>query len=567
MPPGSVIGLDAGEAVRADRYGRRAADLARLTALGLPVPPGIALSFACVADLAAGGPMPDLPRALPPGTLLALRCSPEERAWGGASAILNIGLTDAQRRRPRPSASAPPPPSASTAASSPPSPMPFTASTRRTSTRPSAATRATSPAQVAEMLAFFEEETGEPWPQDPALQLEAAARAMARAWAGASARILRQAKGAPEAAGLGLVVQRLALGLGPGLCGSGHMQGGQQPHRRSRPRRRLPPAGPGQRRPPRRPRRRARSTSSDATRSRPSTPPPPKPPAPSATPTSSSSPWRTARSPSLDATPLRRTGRAAVRIAVDLAHTGAITREQALLRIEPRSLIEHLHPQIDPAAPRDVFAKGLAASPGAATGHIVFTAEAAQAAAAQDEATILVRLETSPEDIRGMHAARGVLTVRGGMSSHAAVIARGLGLPCVVGASQLRIDSEAGALITPDGRILHEGALITLDGTRGEVHRRRPRHDPARARRRLLRASRLGRRRPRPRGARQRRHPRRGAHGARVPRRRPRPLPQRAHVLRRRAHHGDARDDPRRYRRRAPNRARPAPADAARGFH
>ena len=178
---------------------------------------------------------------------------------------------------------------------------------------------------------------------------------------------------------------------------------------------------------------------------------------------------KTARSPILDAVHVRRNARAAVRIAVDLANAGAITRNEALLRIEPRSLIEHLHPQIDPAAPRDVFATGLAASPGAATGRIVFTAEAAQAAAAQDEATILVRLETSPEDIRGMHAARGVLTVRGGMTSHAAVIARGLGLPCVVGAGDLRLDLAARTLTSPDGRIFREGARITLDGTRGEV--------------------------------------------------------------------------------------------------
>ena len=110
----------------------------------------------------------------------------------------------------------------------------------------------------------------------------------------------------------------------------------------------------------------------------------------------------------LDALPVKRNARAAVRIAVDLAKAGVITRPEALLRIEPRSLIEHLHPQIDPAAPRDVFGSGIAASPGAATGRVVFTADAAEAAAARGEATILVRLETSPEDIRGMHAARGV---------------------------------------------------------------------------------------------------------------------------------------------------------------
>ena len=147
--------------------------------------------------------------------------------------------------------------------------------------------------------------------------------------------------------------------------------------------------------------------------------------------------------------PVRRNARASVRIAVDLANAGAITRDEALLRVDPRNLIEHLHPQIDPAAPRDVFATGLGASPGAATGRLVLTAEAAQAAAAQGEATILVRIETTPEDIRGMHAARGVLTIRGGMSSHAAVIARGLGLPCVVGAADLRLDLEEGALDHP----------------------------------------------------------------------------------------------------------------------
>ena len=294
------------------------------------------------------------------------------------------------------------------------------------------------------MLAFFADETGEPWPADPPLQLEAAARAMARAWDGASARILRQAKGAPEDAGLGLVIQRLALGIGPGLCGSGQLQlvdsrtgapervGDFRPQAQGS----APASAPASARAARgaRPRRARRA----------STPPPPGPP-PGARrrPSHSSSPSRTARVAVLDALPVRRTGRAAVRIAVDLAHAGAITRAEALLRIEPRSLIEHLHPQIDPGAPRDVFATGLAASPGAATGRIVFTAEAAQAAAAQDEATILVRLETSPEDIRGMHAARGVLTVRGGMSSHAAVIARGLGLPCVVGAGELRLDPAA----------------------------------------------------------------------------------------------------------------------------
>jgi pyruvate,orthophosphate dikinase len=171
----------------------------------------------------------------------------------------------------------------------------------------------------------------------------------------------------------------------------------------------------------------------------------------------------------IDSVPVRRNGRAAVRIAVDLANAGVISREQALLQIEPRSLIEHLHPQIDPTAPRDVFGTGLAASPGAATGRLVLSAEAAMTAAAQAEPTILARLETGPEDIRGMHAALGVLTLRGGMTSHAAVIARGIGVPCVVGAGDLRLDLVERTLSSPDGRVFREGALLTLDGTRGEV--------------------------------------------------------------------------------------------------
>jgi len=137
--------------------------------------------------------------------------------------------------------------------------------------------------------------------------------------------------------------------------------------------------------------------------------------------------------------------------------------------VEPRALSELLHHQIDPRAPRDRFGRGIAASPGAATGRIVFTSAAAQASAARDEACILVRRETAPEDIRGMHAASAVVTERGGMTSHAAVIARGLGLPCIVGASDLRLDWREKTVWGPDGRKLHEGDVITVDGTSGEI--------------------------------------------------------------------------------------------------
>lgn len=139
------------------------------------------------------------------------------------------------------------------------------------------------------------------------------------------------------------------------------------------------------------------------------------------------------------------------------------------MRIEPRTLTELLHRQIDPDAPRDVLGTGIAASPGAASGKVVFSAAEAQACAARDEPCVLVRRETSPEDIRGMHAASAVLTERGGMTSHAAVIGRGIGVPCVVGASSIRFQTGKQQLTTPDGRIVRAGDVITVDGSSGQI--------------------------------------------------------------------------------------------------
>ncbi|HLJ21864.1 MAG TPA: pyruvate, phosphate dikinase, partial [Stellaceae bacterium] len=142
----------------------------------------------------------------------------------------------------------------------------------------------------------------------------------------------------------------------------------------------------------------------------------------------------------------KRTAKAALRVAVDLANEGLITREEAVLRVEPASLDQLLHPTIDPAADRDVIAVGLPASPGAATGRIVFTAEEAERLGTTGEDVILVREETSPEDIRGMDAARGIVTARGGMTSHAAVVARGMGRPCVSGAGEIQIYEKQGEM-------------------------------------------------------------------------------------------------------------------------
>ncbi|HEY1447637.1 MAG TPA: pyruvate, phosphate dikinase [Caulobacteraceae bacterium] len=164
----------------------------------------------------------------------------------------------------------------------------------------------------------------------------------------------------------------------------------------------------------------------------------------------------------------KRTARAALRIAVDLASEGVISKDEAVARIDPSSLDQLMHPAIDPDGPRDVIAQGLPASPGAAVGRIVFSAEAAVREAAAGEAVILVRTETSPEDIRGMDAARGVVTVRGGMTSHAAVVARGMGRPCVCGAAEIQIDVARGVL-RARGREFALGEVITIDGGRGEI--------------------------------------------------------------------------------------------------
>ncbi len=164
----------------------------------------------------------------------------------------------------------------------------------------------------------------------------------------------------------------------------------------------------------------------------------------------------------------KRTTAAAFRIAVDLAEEGILSREEALMRIEPGALDQLLHPTIDPDAEKRVIATGLPASPGAAAGEIVFDSDEAESLKAQGRNVILVRVETSPEDIHGMHAAAGIVTARGGMTSHAAVVARGMGRPCVCGASALRIDMAAGTL-TANGRAFKKGELITIDGTAGEI--------------------------------------------------------------------------------------------------
>jgi pyruvate,orthophosphate dikinase len=332
------------------------------------------------------------------------------------------------------------------------------------------------PDALRESLRQYEREMDEAFPEDPAQQLSEVLRSMARAWEGTSARLLRQAKGAPVEAALGLVVQAMAQGIGQGLSGSGVIQF----------------VDPVTGLPQITGRYLGNSQGRDALKKTEAMYLTRDPRGPSLEDLSPEIFAELARHGAacrarlreemqieftiedghlsvLDAITVQRSARAGLKIAVALAQDGVISHDEAVLRVEPRALSELLHPQVDPRVPRDVFAKGIAASPGGAVGRLVFSSPAAQASAARGEPCILVRRETAPEDIRGMHSAVGVLTERGGVTSHAAVIARGLGLPCVVGASGLRLDSKDKKLVAADGRVFREGDVVTLDGTTGEV--------------------------------------------------------------------------------------------------
>ncbi len=165
----------------------------------------------------------------------------------------------------------------------------------------------------------------------------------------------------------------------------------------------------------------------------------------------------------------KRTARAAIKIAVDMVKEGLISEKEGVLRVGPEQLDQILHPTLDPKAPKEVIAKGLPASPGAASGEVVFSADEAEEAAKLGLKVILVRIETSPEDIHGMHAAQGILTARGGMTSHAAVVARGMGKCCVAGCGDIKVDYRTQQFTARGGSVISKGDIITLDGSTGEV--------------------------------------------------------------------------------------------------
>jgi pyruvate,orthophosphate dikinase len=457
--------------IRTELHGWRAKCLQRLIRLDLPVPTVVALPAATVRAI-AGGMGVDTAEILAQfgaDPLVSVRPSPANPDWGGPGTVLNVGMNAARHRALRDTHGA-------AAADTLYLRFIQTYATHVARLDPDMFDPTPGPDGLRDALRAYEREMEEPFPEDPAKQLSEVLRSMARAWEGTSARLLRQAKGAPSEAALGLVVQAMAQGIGQGLSGAGVIQFADGVTGLPQVTGRYLSQAQGRAalkqtesiyltRDPRGPsledlapalfadlirygevcRRRLREemqiefTIDDG------------------------------KLAIIDAVKVARSARAGLKIAVALADDGIISQDEAVLRVEPRSLTELLHRQVDPRVARDVVAKGIAASPGAATGRIVFSSAAAQASAARGEDCILCRRETEPEDIRGMHSAVAVLTERGGVTSHAAVIARGLGVPCVVGMSTLRLDTKDRRITTADGRSFAEGDLITVDGTRGEV--------------------------------------------------------------------------------------------------
>ena len=454
-------------------HGGRAKCLQRLLRLELPVPKTVAISFSGVHSIAAGN-FDDLTEILSNfnnNDLLCVRPSSESPDWGGPSAIMNIGMNNLRYEELKQKLGA-------DAASSIYINFVQAYSLHVARLDPDIfnPVETQNSAALAKVLEIYENETEHEFPQDITKQLSEILRSMARTWESTTARLLRQAKGAPLDAGLGLVIQVMAFGLGEGECGTGTLQLIDENDGKPKIKGRYKEQS--QIRPEKSSEGALYLTKDDrglslednneeifrqlvefATIMR----------------------WKLREEMQiefsiqngklniLDGVRTPRRSQAAVRVAVTLAEDGIISRNEALMRVEPRAISELLHRQIDPEADRDVLGSGVAASPGAATGKIVFSAESAQSYASRGIDCILVRRETSPEDVRGMHAAVGVVTERGGITSHAAVIGRGIGLPCVVGVKDIRFQIKSKSLICNNGRQLKEGDEITIDGTSGDI--------------------------------------------------------------------------------------------------
>ncbi len=476
------IALDGSEAVEPQIYGERAKALVDLRNADLPIPRAWAFSSDAVKRFARGE-FPDhwpIAEAISEGMMLSVRASPVDRQWGGPNSILFLGMNAEMRDEMAARGSAEIANGiyfrfiqqyATKVAKLDGEDFEKCLDENTTKGVPDFA------AAVNAALIHFQSEMDEPFPQDPDYQIKQALRSMASAWNAASARILREARGAPSDAGLGLIVQRMVLGLGVGEFGSGIAQfvspitGERQAVGRY--------LSQSQGRESEDMQEGAQYLAKD----------PRGPSLEDVCPEAFDQLKELSKAASrlykdamkleftvedghvwlLDAIPADRNGRGALAITVRLVEWDMITKEEAVLRMMPRQLNEMLHPQISPKAKRVQIAEGIGASSGAATGRVVFTANAAVAAEARGESAILVRHETSPDDIRGMQSSAGVLTERGGINSHAAVVARTLGLPCIVGAEDIEIDVKGKTMRLSDGTELTDGAEITLDGATGQV--------------------------------------------------------------------------------------------------
>jgi pyruvate,orthophosphate dikinase len=475
------VKLARGTEVPASVYGARAAAVVHLMQSDLPIPEGWAFSCETVAKFQRSEFPKEWPvgEALKRGRLVSLRASPIERAWGGPETLLNVGMNwHAHEKLCKPLGKS------ATDALYFRFVQDFATQVARLDSEDfdalvdkSMGPNGVDYGQALEMsLTLYEQETDEAFPQDGLVQLRKALRSMAAAWNGASARILRSVRGAPDDAGLGLIIQEMVLGIGKGEFGSGIAQFTSPVTGEEIASGRYLSQSQG---------RDAMDESGAQFLAKDDRGPSLEEICPNAFTdlkryaaqamqvykdeiqleftVENGSVWV------LDAVPADRTGRAAIAIVVRLESLGLIDRKTALMKIDPRNLNEILHPQIDPKAKRIELAEGIGASPGAATGKIVFSASAAVASEARGEAAILVRVETTPDDIRGMHSANGILTERGGINSHAAVVARTLGLPCVVGVQNIDIDQKNKTVCLPDGSKLGVRDVVTIDGATGQL--------------------------------------------------------------------------------------------------
>ena len=451
-------------------HGVRAKCLQRLIRLGLPVPKSVALSIPFVNAIASGERI-DLNGIVANfglNPIISVRSSPLIGDWGGPSTILNIGMNRAMEQY------------YATVLGDKAAKelhLKFIKSYAMEVLRLDDTLFDFDNLTPETAINAYEQEMDEYFPQSIEAQLSEVLKSMSRAWQGTSARLLRVSKGAPDNAGLGLVVQKMVFGLGKAKSGAGVIQFFDPENGRKKEIGRYLSQSQGR----------------DALEDR----------------KEALFLTKDKRGPSLeemypsvfealiqagvkcsiglkeemqieftlqngklfilDAVPAPRNVGAAVEVVTSLVKRGIIDKKEAILRIDPKSLSDLLHNQVIKGSNRRVICKGIAASPGASSGKLVFSSMSAQVLAAKNEKCILVRRETSPEDIRGMHSANGILTERGGNTSHAAVIARGLGLPCVSGVNGIEVDSKNKKFRTSDGRFFLEGDFVTIDGTTGDV--------------------------------------------------------------------------------------------------